>query len=143
MACFPAGAAAERCGAGRTVPAGRRHSASAAAIRVYRCKRLSACTNQHHFVVIVCGTPESIYGNYNLIILHVPDAVLFAVYVETTPRTGWCALGGRSKEGGAEQGRKRAGGDTTQIHTTGTAVSTTRVGCAEHSLRSVLKEPRL
>ena len=50
--------------------------------------------------------------------------------------------GGRSKEEGAEGGERRAGGDTTQIHITGTAVSTTREGCAEHSLRSILKEPR-
>ena len=49
--------------------------------------------------------------------------------------------GGRSKEGGAEGG-ERGLEDTTQIHITGTAVSTTRVGCAEHSLRSILKEPR-
>ena len=47
--------------------------------------------------------------------------------------------GGRSKEGGAEGG-ERGLEDTTQIHITGTAVSTTRVGCAEHSLRSFLKE---
>ena len=44
---------------------------------------------------------------------------------------------------GSRGGGMRVGGDPTQIHTTGTAVSKTRVGCAEHSLRSVLKEPRL
>ena len=40
---------------------------------------------------------------------------------------------------GERRGRKRAGGDTTQIHITGRAVSTTRVGYAEHSHRNILK----
>ena len=45
----------------------------------------------------------------------------------------------RGERRGSRGGRKRAGGDTTQIHITGRAVSTTRVGYAEHSHRNILK----